>query len=54
MNWSGMDYLQIIVWIIMDYCKYCDDYCDAQLFEDLFWRHSFTAKYPLESKWCRK
>ncbi len=24
MNWRGMDYLQTIVWIIMDYCDYCD------------------------------
>ncbi len=48
MNWSGMDYLRIFVWIIMDYC----DYCDVQMFEHLFWRHPFTAEYPLASKWC--
>ncbi len=37
---------------------YIVDYCSVwavlmcQLFELWFWRHPFTAKYPLVSKWC--
>ncbi len=39
MDWSGMDYL----WIIVMFC---------QLFGLSFWRHPFTAEDPLVSKWC--
>ncbi len=39
MDWSGVDYLWVIV---MFY----------QLFGLSFWRHPFTAEDPLVSKWC--
>ncbi len=37
MDWSHVDYL---LWYF------------NQLFELSFWRHPFTAEYPLVSKWC--
>ncbi len=30
----------------------CILWCFNQLFELSFWRHPFTAGYPLVSKWC--
>ncbi len=40
MDWSGVDYLYIIVMFFY------------QLLGHKFWRHPFTAEDPLVSKWC--